>query len=231
MASIAENYQTVIEDFQRACAAAGRSPDEVRLIAVSKFFPPAAVRRVYDLGQRLFGENRAQEMTAKAPELPADIQWHFIGRLQRNKVKYIIERAAMIHSVDSLALAEEISRQAGLRDRRAPALLEVNLGGEDTKAGFSPAGLRAGLEAIARLPGLSVQGLMTIGPYYENPEDARPLFRRLRELKETVSAWGIQGVEMRYLSMGMSHDFPVAIAEGADFVRVGTAIFGVRDRK
>jgi pyridoxal phosphate enzyme (YggS family) len=228
MVSIAENYQTVMRSFQQACQRAGRPEAEVGLIAVSKFFPPEAARQVYDLGQRRFGENRAQELVGKAPLLPPDIEWHFIGRLQRNKVKYIIDRVAMIHSVDSLALAEEISRQAGLRGLRVRALVQVNLGGEATKAGFSPEGLRAGLEAIARLPGLSIQGLMTIGPYYERPEDARPLFRRMRELRETAAGWGIQGVETRYLSMGMSHDFAVAIAEGADFVRVGTAIFGAR---
>jgi pyridoxal phosphate enzyme (YggS family) len=134
----------------------------------------------------------------------------------------------MIHSVDSLELAREISRQALLKETEMPVLLQVNLGGEESKAGFAAEDLKAGVTAIAGLPGLAIQGLMTIGPYVENPEAARPLFRRLRELKEEAASWGVPGADMRYLSMGMSHDYAVAIAEGADFVRVGSAIFGDR---
>ena len=223
-----ENYRRTMRDFALACRQAGRAEGEVQLIAVSKTFPAQDVAALYGLGQRLFGENRAQEMCEKQPVLPKDIGWHFIGRLQRNKVNYIIDKAAMIHSVDSVALAEEISRRALRRQAVMPVLLQVNLGGEETKAGFDRAGLQAGLTALAGLAGLRVMGLMTIGPYYEDPEGARPLFREMRALREETAARGIPGVEMRYLSMGMSHDYKVAIEEGADFVRVGSAIFGRR---
>ncbi len=227
-ASIEKNYSQTMEAFAEACKKAGRSPQEVKLIAVSKFFSAADIQQVYDRGQRFFGENRAQELMEKQPVLPKDIQWHFIGRLQRNKVKYIIDKAAMIHSVDSLELAREISRQALLKNVEMPVLIQVNLGGEETKAGFAAEELREGLAAIAALPGLAVQGLMTIGPYMADPEATRPLFRQMRALKEAAASWTIPGVDMRYLSMGMSHDYAVAIAEGADFVRVGSAIFGNR---
>jgi pyridoxal phosphate enzyme (YggS family) len=226
--SIEKKYKETMAAFDEACRKAGRPPQEVKLIAVSKLFPPEDIRRVYDQGQRFFGENRAQELSEKQGILPKDICWHFIGRLQRNKVKYIIDKAAMIHSVDSLELAREISRQALLKKREMPVLIQVNLGGEESKTGFAEGELERGLTAIAALPGLAVQGLMTIGPYEENPEMTRPLFRRLRELKEKAASWGLPGVDMRYLSMGMSHDYAVAIAEGADFVRVGSAIFGNR---
>ena len=226
--TITDGYRRTEEAFREACIAAGRGPGEVKLIAVSKTFPAEAVREAYGLGQRLFGENRAQELTEKQPVLPKDIEWHFIGRLQRNKVKYIIDKVAMIHSVDSLDLAKEISRQSLLKNMEMQALVQVNLGGEDSKAGFGAEELRSGLQGIAGLPGLRIRGLMTIGPYYEEPEDARPLFKKMKALKEEAASWAIPGVEMRYLSMGMSHDFTVAIEEGADFVRVGTAIFGQR---
>ncbi|MCL1804885.1 MAG: YggS family pyridoxal phosphate-dependent enzyme [Clostridiales bacterium] len=226
--TITDGYRRTEEAFREACIAAGRGLGEVKLIAVSKTFPAEAVREAYGLGQRLFGENRAQELTEKQPVLPKDIEWHFIGRLQRNKVKYIIDKAAMIHSVDSAALAREISRQALLKQVEASVLIEVNLDGEETKAGFGAEGLRQGLEEIAALPGVHVLGLMTIGQYHEDPEGSRALFRRMRALRDEAASWAVPGADIRYLSMGMSHDFEAAIAEGADYVRVGTAIFGGR---
>lgn len=225
---IAENYHRTMAAFTEACKQAGRTADEVRLIAVSKTFPVESVEKVYRLGHRLFGENYAQEMCDKQQALPKDIAWHFIGRLQRNKVKYIINKVAMIHSVDSVALAGEISRQSLLKGVETPVLIQVNLGGEESKVGFGRDQLKRGLMDIAGLPGLRVMGLMTIGPYFEEPEDARPLFRMMKALKEESASWGIPGAEMRYLSMGMSHDYIAAIEEGADFVRVGSAIFGRR---
>ena len=167
-------------------------------------------------------------MREKEQVLPKDIAWHFIGRLQRNKVKYIIDKVAMIHSVDSVALAREISRQAVLKHVEVRTLVQVNLGGEESKAGFEKQALKQGLEEMAGLPGMRVLGLMTIGPYFEEPEDARALFHAMRVLKEEVASWAVKGIEMRYVSMGMSHDYTVAIEEGADFVRVGSAIFGRR---
>jgi pyridoxal phosphate enzyme (YggS family) len=214
--------------FREACVRAGRSPEDVKLVAVSKTYPAEAVAQVFGLGQRLFGENRVQELAEKQPELPKDIEWHFIGRLQRNKVKYIIDKAAMVHSVDSVGLAKEISKQALAKGTEMPALIQVNLGGEETKAGFDRQGLRQGVSDIARLPGIRVLGLMTIGPYFEDPEGARPLFRSMKALMREAAGWDIPGAEMRYLSMGMSHDYTVAIEEGADYVRVGSAIFGQR---
>ena len=227
---IGQNYSQTTASLREACRKAGRSLEDVRLIAVSKTFPADSVEQVYRLGQRLFGENRAQELTEKYPLLPKDIEWHFIGRLQRNKVKYIIDKAAMIHSVDSLDLAKEISRQALLKQAEMPILLEVNLEGEGTKAGFGAAGLRRMVEDIAALPALKIQGLMTIGPYHDDPENSRPLFRRMKDLKDEAASWSVPGTEIRYLSMGMSHDFTVAIEEGADYVRVGSAIFGLRTK-
>ncbi|MEA4892385.1 MAG: YggS family pyridoxal phosphate-dependent enzyme [Peptococcaceae bacterium] len=230
MAGLKERYEQVLTDFTAVCSRCGKKPGEdVKLVAVSKFFPAEDLRRVYDLGQRDFGENRAQEMFAKAPVLPADIRWHFIGRLQRNKVKYIIDKACMIHSVDSLALAGEISRQALLKQVEIPVLLEVNLGGEESKAGMAYGEVQENMRAISLLPGIKIQGLMTIGPYEEDPENSRPLFRRMKELLEEAKSWQIPGAEMKYLSMGMSHDFVAAIEEGANIVRVGSSIFGHRN--
>ena len=226
--SMEENYRETMARFNEACEKSGRNPGDVKLIAVSKTYPAENIMRVYDCGQRLFGENRVQELSEKQQILPKDIQWHFIGRLQRNKVKYIIDKAVMIHSVDSPVLAREISRQALLKNREARVLLQVNLGAEESKAGFEREALRRGLEEIAELPGLQVLGLMTIGPYYDNPEDARALFREMRALKAEVASWAVKGIVMQYLSMGMSHDYTIAIEEGADFVRVGSAIFGQR---
>ena len=222
------SYGRTMASFEQACMRAGKRPEEVKLVAVSKTFPAEAVMEVYRMGQRLFGENRAQEMVEKSTLLPKDIEWHFIGRLQRNKVKYIIDKAAMIHSVDSVPLAEEISRQAVMKRIDMPVLIQMNLGGEESKAGFGEQELQRGLTDIAALPGLRIMGLMTIGPYFNEPEDARPLFRRMNELKEEAASWAVPGTEMRFLSMGMSHDFTIAIEEGADIVRVGSSIFGLR---
>jgi pyridoxal phosphate enzyme (YggS family) len=217
-----------MEGFREACLKAARSPSEVKLVAVSKTFPAESVAQAYELGQRLFGENRVQELVDKQPALPKDIEWHFIGRLQRNKVKYIIDKVALIHSVDSVGLAREISRHAVIKGVEVPVLIQVNLGGEESKAGFYEEGLRQGVTDVAGLPGVRIQGLMTIGPYFEDPEEARPLFRRMKTLIREVAGWNIPGTEIRLLSMGMSHDYKVAIEEGADIVRVGSAIFGWR---
>lgn len=229
MSELKERYEQVMEEFHKVCSRCGRKEGEVRLVAVSKFFPPEDMAAVYGFGQREFGENRAQEMAAKVPVLPEDILWHFIGRLQRNKVKYIIDKACMIHSVDSLALAQEISRQALLKKVEMPVLLEVNLAREESKAGMQKEEVRKNLTAISLLPGLKVRGLMTIGPYEADPEDSRPLFRQMKALQEEAASWEIPGVTMDFLSMGMSHDFVTAIEEGANIVRVGSSIFGQRN--
>jgi pyridoxal phosphate enzyme (YggS family) len=228
VSTIEERYQDVLQKFEAVCNKTGKKAGEVELIAVSKNFPADYAQKIYDLGQRNFGENRAQEMAEKYAVLPQDIRWHFIGRLQRNKVKYIIDKACMIHSVDSVALAEEISRQAVLKDVHMPILIQVNLDEEETKAGFEENELKQALQTISSLPNLQVRGLMTIGAYHEEPEDSRPLFKRMSALFGQVDQWQIPGVVMQSLSMGMSHDFTVAIEEGASFVRVGSSIFGKR---
>ncbi len=228
MDTIQTRYEAVQKAFEAACIKAGRDAGQVKLIAVSKNFPAEDIQKVYNLGQHRFGENRAQEMAAKYPLLPQDIVWHFIGRLQRNKVKYIIDKASMIHSVDRLDLAREISRQAAAHQIQMPVLVQVNLEQEETKAGFQQETLKQALTAIAALPNLQIRGLMTIGPYHEDPEDSRPLFKRMKALLDQAAQWQIPGTVMDQLSMGMSHDFAVAIEEGATFVRVGSSIFGYR---
>jgi pyridoxal phosphate enzyme (YggS family) len=211
-----------------ACARCGRDPASVRLLAVSKTKPAAMVEAAFAAGQRLFGENYVQEFLEKAAAVQAPIEWHFIGALQSNKVKYLPGKVALIHSVDRLSLAQEIDRQWGKVGLCADILLEVNLGEEASKAGADAAELEALVRQAAALPNLRIRGLMALPPYLDDPEAVRPYFRRLHELAREIDRLAIPGVEMRELSMGMSRDFEVAIEEGATLVRVGTAIFGER---
>lgn len=214
-----------------ACRRAGRAAEDVRLIAVSKTHPAEAIRQAYAAGLRDFGENRVQEAAAKRKELE-DIQavWHLIGHLQSNKAKQAVALFDSIHSVDSLYLAERIDRAAAAAGRRLPILIEVHLGEEASKFGVEEDDLAQLAEQIGALPSIELQGLMTLPPFFENPESVRPFFRRLRELAGRMEARNLHGVSMRELSMGMSHDFEIAIEEGATIVRVGTAIFGERER-
>ena len=225
---IAENLKHVEERILKACERAGRSRDEVTLIAVSKTKPVEMLQEAYDLGVRVFGENKPQEMRDKMPQLPQDIRWHMIGHLQRNKIKYIIGKAEMIHSVDSLKLAEAISQEAEKHGRTIPVLIEVNVAGEESKFGVSPGETEELIRRIAPLPGLTVRGLMTIAPYVEDQELNRPVFRELRKLSVDIASKNIDNVCMCELSMGMTGDYETAIEEGATFVRVGTGIFGAR---
>jgi len=216
--TVAQRVEAVRERIRRAAARAGRSPDEVTIVAVSKGFPPEAVRQAVAAGLRDIGENRVQEAAAKIPllaDLP--ITWHMVGHLQTNKVKTALKLFAIIHSVDSLRLAEFLSRHA---QGPIPILLEVNVAGEASKFGFAPEEVPRAAAAIARLPNLDVRGLMTVAPLTANPEEVRPFFRRLRELRDALG--------LRELSMGMTDDFEVAIEEGATIVRLGRAIFGDR---
>jgi hypothetical protein len=228
MHSPADRLACVEESVRSAARAAGRDPSTVRLIAVSKTHPAEVVREIYDAGHRLFGENRVQELLAKAPLLPADTRWHLIGHLQKNKIRKVLPVAERIHSVDSLDLARDIDRIAAELGLFPRVLLEVNVSGEESKFGFRPDVLRTELETLLALPRVQVDGLMTIAPYVEDPETVRPVFAGLRELRDELARCG--GVPLPELSMGMSGDFAVAIAEGATFVRVGTAIFGERPR-
>ena len=227
---VKENLAAVERRIQAACARAGRGRDEVELICVTKTKPVAMLQEAYDAGERLFGENKVQEITEKIPQLPDDIRWHMIGHLQRNKVKYLAADAhvAMIHSVDNAALAETISKEAVKNHRVLPVLIEVNAAQEESKFGVAPADAEALIREIAPFPGISVQGLMTIAPYTEDPETNRPYFRALRELSVDIKSKCIDNVTMTVLSMGMTGDFEIAIEEGATMVRVGTGIFGER---
>ena len=228
MNQIQDNLINVKRKIENACLRSGRDPEEVRLIAVSKTKPALMIQEAYDWGQRLFGENRPQEIRDKQPVLPADIRWHMIGHLQRNKVKYVVGHAAMIHSVDSVRLAEAISEEAVRNQLTVPVLVEVNMALELSKFGLRPEDTEEFIEAIAPLKGISVKGLMTIAPYTDDPESNRGYFRDLRNLSIDIDSKNIDNVSMCELSMGMTGDYEVAVEEGATFVRVGTGIFGDR---
>lgn len=226
--SVAANLKIINDRIRCAALQAGRDPASVRLVAVSKTKPAAAVDEAARAGQLLFGENYVQELVAKAREVVQPVEWHFIGHLQSNKVRQIAGLVTMIHSVDRLSLAEEIDRQWGKLGRECPVLVEVNIACEATKCGTSTTELFDLVRRVAALPHLRVRGLMTMPPFFDDPEGARPYFRELRRLAAEIAAAGIPRVEMTELSMGMSGDFEVAIAEGATLVRVGSAIFGER---
>ena len=229
LGTIAGRVRAVLDEMQCAAARAGRPPESVRLIAASKTVSVERLRQAVDAGIRHLGENRLQEALPKIDTLGREgVVWHFIGSLQRRKVKSVIGRFETIHSVDSLALAEEIDRQAKTAGLRQRVLLEVNLAGEASKGGFESTTLGAALESLNGLEHLDIRGLMAIPPPTPTAEDARPYFRQLRTLAQTLTARGHRNINMQELSMGMSHDYPVAIEEGATNVRVGTAIFGAR---
>lgn len=226
-----ENLKQVEENIRSACEKAGRRREDVTLIAVSKTKPVSMLQEIYDCGVRTFGENKVQEICEKRELLPADIKWHMIGHLQRNKVKYIIKDAALIHSVDTYRLAEEINIQAKKVRRIMPVLLEVNIAGEATKFGIPKGEALQLAEEISRLENVRIEGLMVIAPYVENPEENRTYFREIKELSVDIAGKNIDNVSMNILSMGMTGDYTVAIEEGATMVRVGTGIFGARNYK
>ena len=227
--SVCENYRAVEEKVRNACKKAGRSREEVTLIAVSKTKPVSMIEELLPLGVRDFGENKVQELTAKEEVLPKDIRWHMIGHLQRNKVKYVIDKACMIHSVDSLRLAQALSKEAVKHDLVMPVLSEVNVAGEESKFGVSAEEAPSLVEEAAKLPGIQVKGLMTIAPNVDDPEENRNVFRNLRKLSVDIREKNFDNVTMNVLSMGMTGDYEVAIEEGATHVRVGTGIFGERN--
>lgn len=226
---LTERYDKVQETIERACEDAGRDMGDVTLIAVSKTKPVPMLQEIYDHGCRDFGENKVQELVQKYEVLPKDIRWHMIGHLQRNKVKYIVDKVCMIHSVDSVELAEEISRQAVKKKCTVNILIEVNVAQEETKFGTTMLEAEQLVRSASVLPGIRVRGLMTIAPYVEEPEENRPYFQKLRQLSVDIMQKNIDNVSMDILSMGMSGDYAVAVQEGATYVRVGTGIFGERD--
>jgi len=227
--SVAQNVARVRERMRQAALRAGRDPAAVRLVAASKTVDTARIRAAIAAGVTILGENYLQEARDKIGQLGRHtVEWHCIGTLQRNKVRYIFDLFDMLHALDSLALAEEINRRAERLGRQMAVLLEVNVGGELTKSGFNPDVLLAEAPKLAQLKHLQVRGLMTIPPPTVHPEGARPFYRQLRELRERLVQQEIEGLEWHELSMGMTADFEVAIEEGATLVRVGTAIFGAR---
>ena len=226
---LADNYNTVLKRVQDACARAGRNPREVTLISVSKTKPVNDLREVYEAGSRDFGENKVQEIMDKVPQLPDDINWHMIGHLQRNKVKYIVDQVTLIHSVDSVRLAEEIEKQAEKKQTEVNILIEVNMAQEKSKFGLYKDEVISIVKEIAAFEHIHIKGLMTIAPYVDDPEDNRKYFKALKDLSVDIKRENIDNVCMDELSMGMTGDFEVAIEEGATFVRVGTGIFGERN--
>jgi pyridoxal phosphate enzyme (YggS family) len=230
MIDISANIAAISKRIEAACRGVDRDPNEVHLIAVSKVKPAAQIEAAFACGQQRFGESYVQEFRDKAPQVKAPVEWHYLGGLQSNKVKYLRGKVAMIHSVDRLSLAEEISRQWQKIGQPIKILLQVNIGEEQQKSGCTPENLKKLLYSVAALPQLKVCGLMCLPPHCENPEEVRPYFRRLRELAEQMKQLQLPAVGMQELSMGMSGDFEVAIEEGATLVRVGTAIFGERIR-
>lgn len=224
-----EQLKEVEGRIQAACTRAGRKREEVTLIAVSKTKPVEVLREAYGLGVRVFGENKVQELTEKYDALPLDIHWHMIGHLQTNKVKYIIDKAELIHSVDSLRLAEAIEKEAAKRELTARILVEVNVAEEESKFGIRVDEALPFIEKVAGYPHIHVCGLMTIAPFVENPEENRLIFKNLHKLSVDIAGKNIDNVNVNILSMGMTNDYEVAIEEGATIVRVGTGIFGARD--
>lgn len=226
--SIEGNLREIRERIAAACRSWGRNPEEVRLVAVSKTRPADDVREAFAAGQVIFGENYVQELTDKAAGIAEPVAWHFIGHLQSNKVKYIAGTVSLIHSVDRLSLAQEIDRQWQRLGSTCDILVQVNISGETTKSGTTETEALQLVRDIARLSHVRIKGLMTMPPFFDDPDGARPYFAALRRLAETITGENIPGVEMGELSMGMSGDFEAAIREGATLVRVGTSIFGAR---
>jgi pyridoxal phosphate enzyme (YggS family) len=223
---IAENLERVRSQIAEAAQKSGRSPDDIELVAISKTHEAEKVRAALDAGQQLFGESKVQEARAKIPLLPSALRWHFVGRLQKNKIRHALPLFELFHSVDSLELARDMNRIADEEGLHPRVLLEVNVAGERSKIGFAPDALRAQMEALLELPRLTIEGLMTIPPLAPEAEESRQYFVALRELRDQFAA-EFQ-VNLPQLSMGMSGDFLVAIEERATLVRVGTAIFGKR---
>ncbi len=225
---ITENLTEVRSRIAAACVRAGRKPEDVRLIAVSKTKPVSMLMEAYEDGARDFGENKVQEILEKRPQMPEDTRFHMIGHLQTNKVGQVIDKTVMIHSVDTVHLAERIEKEAAKRDLVADVLLEVNVAREESKFGFDPDEVEAALETIGKFSHIRVKGLMTIAPFVENAEENRKFFKKLFQLYVDIKSKNIDNGTMSELSMGMTGDYEVAIEEGATMIRVGTGIFGSR---
>ncbi|SEU30583.1 hypothetical protein SAMN05443270_4915 [Lacrimispora sphenoides] len=225
---VRENLKEVNNRILAACKRAERNPEEVTLIAVSKTKPAVMISEAYSAGVRDFGENKVQELCEKHLTLPEDIRWHMIGHLQRNKVKQVIDKTVLIHSVDSIRLAEQIEEEAARKNLIVDILLEVNVAEEESKYGFKLGETESAIRRIASLPHVKIKGLMTIAPFVEKSEENRPVFKKLRQFYVDMQSKNVDNVSMNMLSMGMTGDYEIAIEEGATLVRVGTGIFGTR---
>ncbi len=225
---ITTQLKEVEEHIKVACIRAGRNPEEVTLLAVSKTKPLPVLLEAYNCGIRNFGENKVQELTSKEPHMPSDVRWHMIGHLQRNKVGQVLGKTVLIHSVDSLRLAEQIETEAAKRDLDVDVLLEVNVAREESKFGFLLEETEEAIRTISHFPHVHIKGLMTIAPFVADPEENRPIFKKLYDFAVDINKQNIDNVTMSVLSMGMTGDYEVAIEEGATIVRVGTGIFGAR---
>lgn len=226
--AIRENLELIRENIEKACLRAKRDPSQVQLVAVCKDQSAKKVKQVYDLGVRLLGENKAQEAESHMQQLTAsDIAWHFIGKLQKNKINKLLNIFQLIESVDGVKSLEHIHKRV---DEPVELFIEINIGEEKSKSGFTIEGLKKALPYISKLNKVFISGLMAIPPYFEDPEKIRPYFSQLRELKSAINQMGLANMKISQLSMGMSHDYEVAVEEGATVVRIGTALFGKRDK-
>lgn len=229
MDKIQVNITEIREEIKQICQNCGRNPEEITLIAVTKTVNPERINFAIDCKISDLGENKVQEIMDKYNEISKNVKWHLIGHLQSNKVKYIIDKVGLIHSVDSVKLAEEISRRAEMDNLIKDVLVQINVAKEDTKFGINIEAAVDFIKSISRFDNIRIKGLMTIAPYDEDPEKVRPVFRQLKEKFDELAQMNIPNTDMKYLSMGMSNDYPVAIEEGANMVRIGTAIFGKRN--
>ena len=229
MVDVAGNYRRILERIDEAAVKRGRNPTEVKLLGAAKAQSVASVRAAIAAGVSLIGENYVQEAQEKKAQIPQSVEWHMIGHLQRNKAKAAVEIFDLIESLDSVGLARELEKQGERIGKEIRALVEVNLAGEESKSGIAKADLAPLLEAIAEFNHVTVEGLMTVPPFREDPEETRPYFRELSELKAKFNGQRIPHVDLQELSMGMTHDYPVAVEEGATIVRIGTALFGPRE--
>lgn len=227
---IKENLEEVREKIRQACQRSGRREEDVTLISVSKTKPVEMLKEAYEAGSRDFGENRVQEIMEKYGQMPEDVRWHMIGHLQKNKVRQVIDKAVLIHSVDTVELAEQIEKDAAKRDLTVDILLEVNVAEEESKFGFRTEEVEAAVTKIKEFPHVHIKGLMTIAPFVSNSEDNREVFKKLYQLYVDIRSKNIDNVNMSVLSMGMTGDYEVAVEEGATMIRVGTGIFGARTR-
>jgi len=227
--SIEENIHTVNDRIRSACQRAGRSFHEVKLIAVTKTRDPETIMKAVKCGVNLLGENKVQELVEKYPMIKENVEWHMIGHLQTNKVKYLVDKVSMIHSVDNVKLAEEINKRFEKAGKVIDVLVEINIGGEESKHGIKPEDTIKFINEISNLKNIKICGLMTVAPAFEDKEKVRPYFKKMREIFEKVKESNIENIDMKYLSMGMTNDYTVAIEEGANIVRIGTGIFGPRN--